>query len=156
MRIIIGFAANAPITIFDEPVLGLDAVSRDMFYCELVKNFAENPRLFIIATHLIEESSELFNEAIIIKEGKVIKKTPVEDLLENTFYVSGKSKIVDDFLKNRTVLKVETQDIYKMAVVEGKVVEGKKYPGLKFQKLTMQNLFIQLTSGKDSQENKNE
>ena len=92
----------------------------------------------------------------IIKEGKLIKKTPVEDLLENTFYVSGKSIPVDDFLKNRTILKVETRGNFKMAVVEGKVTEEKKYPGLKFSKLTLQNLFIRLTSGKNIQENKNE
>jgi ABC-2 type transport system ATP-binding protein len=156
VRIIIGFAANAPVTLFDEPVAGLDAVSRDMFYYELVKNFSDNPRLFIIATHFIEESSDLFNEAIIIKNGKLIKKAPVEDLLGNTLYVSGKPVPVDNFIKNKTVLKEETSGNFKTALVEGKIEDEKKYPGLRFSKLTMQKLFIQLTGGKEIQENKNE
>ena len=72
LKIILGLAARSPITIFDEPVLGLDAAARDMFYRELIEEYANSPRLFIISTHLIEESSGLFNEAIIIKNFIVI------------------------------------------------------------------------------------
>ena len=64
-RIVFGLASNAPITIFDEPVLGLDAVARDRFYQQLIEEFARNPRLFIVSTHLIEESADLFNKAIV-------------------------------------------------------------------------------------------
>jgi len=74
-RIVIGLASRAPITIFDEPVLGLDAVARDQFYQELIEEFSNHPRLFIISTHLIEESADLFNEAIIIKDGRIINDT---------------------------------------------------------------------------------
>ena len=38
-RIVFGLATNATITIFDEPVLGLDAVARDQFYSELINEF---------------------------------------------------------------------------------------------------------------------
>ena len=39
LRIVIGLASNARITIFDEPVLGLDAVARDRFYQQLIVFF---------------------------------------------------------------------------------------------------------------------
>jgi len=146
LRIVIGLASRAAITIFDEPVLGLDAVARDRFYLELIEEFSNNPRLFIIATHLIEESSDLFNEAIILKNGKVIRQAAVDELLANVFYVSGQSAQVDEFLQNRTVLSLQTVNELKTAVVEGSLSQAKQVPGLKFSSLTMQNLFIHLTT----------
>ena len=145
LRIVIGMASRAAITIFDEPVLGLDAVARDRFYLELIEEFARNPRLFIISTHLIEESSELFNEAIILKNGKVIRQAPVDELLANVFYVSGNTNVVDEFIQNRKVLGLQRINGMKTAVIEGNISTEKQLPGLKFSTLTMQNLFIHLT-----------
>ncbi|MEJ7772795.1 MAG: ABC transporter ATP-binding protein [Geodermatophilaceae bacterium] len=41
--IVIGLASRAPLTFFDEPYLGLDAVARQMFYDRLIADYAENP-----------------------------------------------------------------------------------------------------------------
>ena len=151
-RIVLGLASNSAITIFDEPVLGLDAVARDMFYSELIEDFSRNPRLFIISTHLIEESADLFNEAIIIKNGEVIRQAPVEELLSNAFYVSGKSDQVDEFIQNRAVISCQTVNNMKTAVVEGILDTENRSPGLSFSPLTIQKLFIHLTSDKSEQE----
>jgi ABC-2 type transport system ATP-binding protein len=151
-RIVLGMAAKAAITIFDEPVLGLDAVARDRFYSELIEEFSRNPRLFIISTHFIEESADLFNEAIIIKNGKVIRQAPVEELVSNAFYVSGKSIRVDEFVKNRTVMGCQTVNNLKTAVVEGDLNDEKPSSGLHFSPLTIQKLFIHLTDDKREQE----
>ncbi len=145
-RIVLGLASNAAITIFDEPVLGLDAVARDKFYLELIEEFSRNPRLFIISTHFIEESADLFNEAIIIKNGKVIRQASVEDMLSNVFYVSGQSAQVDEFIQNRTVIGYQTVNGLKTAVVEGNLNVEKRPPSLNFSGLTMQRLFIHLTN----------
>ena len=151
-RIVLGLAAKATITIFDEPVLGLDAVARDRFYSELIEDFSRNPRLIIISTHFIEESADLFNEAIIIKNGKVIRQAPVEELLSNVFYVSGKSDQVDNFIQNRTVIACQTLNDLKTVVVEGHLNTEKRLPGLSFSPLTIQKLFIYLTNDESEQE----
>ncbi|MCP5096983.1 MAG: ABC transporter ATP-binding protein [Chloroflexi bacterium] len=151
-RIVLGLASQATITVFDEPVLGLDAVARDRFYLELIEEFSRNPRLFIISTHLIEESADLFNEAIIIKNGKVIRQAPIDTLLANVFYVSGRSAQVDEFIQNRTVLGHQTINELKTAVIEGNLPAEKQQPGLSFSSLTMQNLFIHLTNDKSEWE----
>ena len=151
-RIVLGLASRAKITIFDEPVLGLDAVARDKFYSELIVEFSNNPRLFIISTHFIEESADLFNEAIIIKKGQVIEQAPVETLLANAFYVSGKSARVDDFIRDRKVISYQVVHDMKTAVVEGKLNIQKEIPGLNFSSLTIQKLFIHLTAEPGEQE----
>ena len=53
--IVIGLAARAPLTFFDEPYLGLDAVARDLFYRRLLADYAEHPRTVVLSTHLIDE-----------------------------------------------------------------------------------------------------
>jgi len=151
-RIVLGLAAKAPITIFDEPVLGLDAAARDRFYSELIEEFSRNPRLFIISTHFIEESADLFNEVVIIKNGKVIRQAPVEELLAKAFYVSGKSSKVDEFIKNRTILGIQAVNDLKTAVVDGDLNAEKRIPGLSFSSLTIQKLFIHLTKDQNEQE----
>ena len=42
--IVIGLAARAELTLFDEPYAGLDPVARQLFYDRLLADFAEHPR----------------------------------------------------------------------------------------------------------------
>jgi ABC-2 type transport system ATP-binding protein len=53
--IVIGLAARADLTLFDEPYAGLDAVARQLFYDRLLADFAEHPRTIVLSTHLIDE-----------------------------------------------------------------------------------------------------
>ncbi|MCK5147552.1 ABC transporter ATP-binding protein [bacterium] len=151
-RIVLGLAANAPITMFDEPVLGLDAVARDRFYQELIKAYSENPRLFILSTHLIEESADLFNEAIIIDQGQILRQAPVEELLASAFYVCGQTARVDAFTEKYTTLGSRTIGDLKNVVVEGSLSTKDRIPGLSFSPLTIQKLFIHLTDSDIEQE----
>lgn len=152
LRIVIGLAANAPITLFDEPVLGLDAVARDRFYLELIQSFSKHPRLFVLSTHLIEESADLFNEAIILDKGRVIRHASVEDLLTSAFYVTGNATLVDAFVKSRNVLSTQQANSMKTVVVEGNLNAEPPSRGLRFSPLTIQKLFIHLTHGQGGQE----
>ena len=57
---------------FDEPVLGLDASNRNLFYCELVDSYTKRPRTFVISTHLIEEIQNLIENVVIIADHRII------------------------------------------------------------------------------------
>ena len=46
-KLIIALSLNVPYVIFDEPVLGLDANHRELFYHLLLKEFENNERTFI-------------------------------------------------------------------------------------------------------------
>lgn len=68
---VIGLASRAPLTMFDEVHLGMDAPTRQQFYDELISDFAERPRTIILASHLISEV-ESFLETVTILAGKTI------------------------------------------------------------------------------------
>ena len=68
---------NVPYVIFDEPVLGLDANHRELFYELLLQDFENNERTIIIATHLIEEVTNIIEEVVLIDHGKIILQDTV-------------------------------------------------------------------------------
>ncbi len=102
--IVIGLAARAEITLFDEPYLGLDAVARQIFYDRLLADYAENPRTILLSTHLIDEVANLLEHVVVMKAGRIVVDAPADDLRGRALTVSGQASAVDDFTAHRQVL----------------------------------------------------
>ena len=102
--VIIGLASRAPITFFDEPYLGLDAVARQLFYDRLLEDYAEHPRTVILSTHLIDEVSNLLEHVLVIDEGKLLIDEDAESLRGSATTVVGTRQGVDAFVADREVL----------------------------------------------------
>lgn len=69
---VLGLASRAPLTIFDEVHLGMDAVVRRQFTTELLADYAEHPRTIVLSSHLIEEVSDLLEDVILLHEGRLL------------------------------------------------------------------------------------
>lgn len=104
---IVGICSNAPITIFDEPTIGLDAVNRKEFYNILLDNYISKNRTIIISTHLINEVEELLEKVVIIKDGKVEVDDYIDEVKEKSYYISGNKNDLDKLLilKDKNPLK---------------------------------------------------
>ena len=76
-KLIVALSINVPYVIFDEPVLGLDANHRELFYSLLLKELENNERTLILATHLIEEVSNIIEEVVLIDRGKILLQKTV-------------------------------------------------------------------------------
>ena len=149
LRIVIGLASRAPLTIFDEPVLGLDAAVRDLFYRELLEDYTDHPRTFIISTHLIEESADIFEEVLIIREGELICRRQVPDLREMAFHVSGRPSDVDAAVSGLNVIRSEMVGNIKVsAVFTGSMMNREKLQVtyVDVSPIPVQKLFIYLTN----------
>jgi ABC-2 type transport system ATP-binding protein len=72
LRCSVGLASRAPLTIFDEAYLGMDAVYRKIFVDELLADYLAHPRTILFSTHYISEMERLFSEVIIIDAGRVL------------------------------------------------------------------------------------
>lgn len=105
---IIGICSNAPITIFDEPTIGLDAVNRQEFYNILLDSYMHNNRTIIISTHLINEVEELLENVVIIKDGEVKVDDYIDEVREKSYYISGKKEDLErlSILKDENPIKV--------------------------------------------------
>ena len=87
--ITIGLASRAPLTLFDEPYLGLDAVARQLFYDRLIADYAEEPRTIILSTHLIEEISGLLEHVVLLDSGRVLLDDDVDTLRASALTMTG-------------------------------------------------------------------
>ena len=148
-KIIITLASGAEILIFDEPVLGLDANHRDLFYKELVANYIDKPKTIILSTHIIEEVSEILEKVIIIKDGKILGNKEVEGLLGEAYIVSGASEKIQKYIEDKRCVNIESIAGFKAATIIGKLNESNKEKisqlGLETSKVELQKLFIHLT-----------
>lgn len=145
-KIIIALSVNTPYVLLDEPVLGLDANHRDMFYRLLIEKYGNSPSTFIISTHLIEEVSGVIEDIVIIKNGEIIRNESCESLLSKGYTVSGKASQVDAFIEGKEVIGVDSLGGLKTAHIMG-VPDRREIPAdLEVTKLDLQKLFIQLTN----------
>ncbi|MGO4536307.1 ABC transporter ATP-binding protein [Leifsonia sp. 2MCAF36] len=102
--VIVGLASRAPLTFFDEPYLGLDAVARQLFYDRLLEDFAEHPRTVVLSTHLIDEVANLLEQVIVIDQGRILMDEDAETLRTSATTVVGQRAAVDAFVRGRDVL----------------------------------------------------
>ena len=102
--VIVGLASRAPLTFFDEPYLGLDAVARQLFYDRLLEDFAEHPRTVVLSTHLIDEVANLLEHVIVIDQGRILMDDDAETLRSSATTVVGPRTAVDAFVGGREVL----------------------------------------------------
>ncbi|MGW8751487.1 ABC transporter ATP-binding protein [Bacillus wiedmannii] len=149
--IIQGLASRAPITIFDEPTTGLDAAHRELFYSLLLEDYGEYPRTIIVSTHLVEEVTHVIEDVIIIKEGKLVVQSSVEDLLQQGHIISGKKDKVGEFSINKKVINREVYGNKGIAVIWEELSNEDYYSlekeGLLIDRITLQKLFIHITGG---------
>ena len=145
LGIITGLASRAPVTIFDEPYIGLDAAGRNLFYDLLIEDYAEYPRIIIMSTHLIDEASELFNHVIIMQEGKILLQDDYISLQQKLVTVSGKKALVNEFIEGETIYFQSEFLNEKSVVMLNHEGIKKDTSGLKFEAVKLQELMILLS-----------
>lgn len=149
LGVILGLAARAPLTMFDESYLGMDAPARYVFYEELLADFIRHPRTFIISTHLIEEVSSLFEEVVIIDRGKLLVHDETDRLLARGASVTGSVEAVDRFSEGLNVLNTKQLGPTKSAMVFGSLddfrLRDAEASGLDIGPVPLQDMFVHLT-----------
>jgi len=152
LSIIVGLSGRSPLTIFDEPYIGLDAPGRQFFYDILIDDYMNNPRTIILSTHLIDEVSNMLEEIIILHKGKVEIEGNADEIRSKAFYISGDKIQVEDFIKFKKILHKELMGENMLAVIYDSLYEKEKAEiysaDLTISSIPMQQLFIYLTGGK--------
>ncbi|GAB7043362.1 MULTISPECIES: ABC transporter ATP-binding protein [Catenuloplanes] len=152
LGVTIGLATRAPLTIFDESYLGLDAPSRYAFYQELVADYAEHPRTIILSTHLIEEVANLFEEVLIIDRGRLLVHEETDTLRRRGATVTGPADAVDAFVAGTELAVLGDKRLggTKATTVYGALTEGQRREAaaarLEITPVGLQDLFIHLTA----------
>ena len=149
LRLVLALSAGTPYVIFDEPVLGLDAQHRDMFYRLLMEHCGGGGQTVILSTHLIQEAAPLIEHAVIIKGGKILRDASAEELTGAAHTVTGPAGLVDGYIAGRQVLNTTAIGGLKTACVEGEP-DARVPAGLEVSAMGLQDYFISLMNEEDA------
>ena len=146
VTILIALASRAPLTILDEPAAGLDVVMRERFYQLLLEDFAQTGRTFVVSTHIIEEAASVFEQVIILDQGRIVENAPTDELVEQFRYLSGRDDVVDQACAGLEVLSVCQMGRRKTAAVRGSAAQLKaaQEADVDVSPMNLQNVFVAL------------
>jgi len=147
LGIVIGLAARAELTMFDEPYAGLDAVARMIFYDRLLAEYAEHPRTIVLSTHLIDEAAGLLERVVVLDRGRVVLTADPDDLRGAATTVTGPVLAVEEFAAGRAVWDRRRVAARESVVVTGDLDEADRLRAaslhLDLTPLTLQQLVVQ-------------
>ncbi|MBQ2233596.1 MAG: ABC transporter ATP-binding protein [Erysipelotrichaceae bacterium] len=92
VQLIMTMSRRAKLYLLDEPSAGVDPAARDYILRTIISNYDENATV-LISTHLIADVENVLDEAIFLKQGKIVLHESVDELKEST----GKS--VDEYFR---------------------------------------------------------
>ena len=95
VSVVLGLAAQCPITLLDEPYLGLDVQNREQFYRHLMADVQRNPRTIVLSTHHIDDAARILDSVILLDQGRVTGLGELEDFTERVAVLSGSVAAVD-------------------------------------------------------------
>lgn len=145
----IGLASRAPLTMFDEVHLGMDAPTRQQFYDELIADFAEHPRTIILASHLINEVESFLETVTILAGETILLSDESERLRSQGITLTGPTAVVERICAGHTAVGHRdlgpTREITLFEELDPAVLRAAEESGLTVGPAPLQDLFIHLT-----------
>ncbi len=122
------------------------------FYDALLESYEEQPRLFLISTHHIEEIQPLCESLIVIQDGKVLFHEQMEAMREKGVILSGNSEIIEKVTCNASVIETyRISSTLKVMLDESFTSHWKSIAsehGLTIEKASLQDYLINVTNRK--------
>ena len=147
--VIVGLASRAPLTFFDEPYLGLDAVARQIFYDRLLEDYAEHPRTIVLSTHLIDEVANLLEHLLVIDQGRILLDRDADEVRGSATTVAGGRAAVESFVADRAVIGREGIGGLASVTIDGRLDQADRVRaaelGLELAPVSLQQLIVHMT-----------
>ncbi|MFF2388278.1 ABC transporter ATP-binding protein [Agromyces sp. NPDC058104] len=147
--VIVGLASRAPLTFFDEPYLGLDAVARHIFYDRLLEDYVAHPRTIVLSTHLIDEVANLLEHIILIDQGRILLDRDAEEVRGSATTIAGARSAVEQFVADRPVIGREGLGGLASVTIDGRLDQAERVRaaelGLELAPVSLQQLIVHLT-----------
>ncbi|MCK8606947.1 ATP-binding cassette domain-containing protein [Apilactobacillus ozensis] len=145
VKAIIALCVPADYIFLDEPILGLDAKNRDVFYNALIQTYSDRPRTFVISTHIIEEIANIISNVVVIKDSKVLIDDSTENILESSYEVTGPASEVDAYTDGLNVIGSDSLGKIKSNYVFGELNDKPIPDTVTIANIDLQKLFVNLT-----------
>ena len=79
VQLILVMSRNARLYLLDEPIGGVDPAAREYILQTILTNYSEDASV-IISTHLIADVEKVLDEAVFLKEGRLVRHSSVAEI----------------------------------------------------------------------------
>lgn len=145
---ICGLSCRADLTMFDEPVLGMDVTVRKAAYEVLLRDYAEHPRTIIISSHQLSEVESILSDILLIDEGKSVLFDNIDELRRIAYRVEGEKVAVDSFGAGKQIIYYKdgiSCDAVIKETLDDAVCDRARQNGLKISNVRPEDLCVYLT-----------
>ena len=123
--------------------MGLDAQHRELFYRLLVEKFMAQSCTILLSTHLISEVENLIDHTIILREGRILRNAPTEELPTSAYTLSGPAGLVEQYTEGKQILTSHSLGGLKTVTLQEESTEPLP-AGLERSSMRLQDYFISL------------
>lgn len=142
-------ACRIPLTMFDEPVLGMDVTVRKSAYDILLRDFTEHPRTMIISSHLLSELEGLLSDILLIDSGKVVFHQAIDEVRLSAYRIDGAQEAITHYIIGKKVIEHKTGGLNDYAIIHEPctetVINEAKKQGLTVTAVRPEALCVYLT-----------
>ena len=145
---ICGLSCRSKLTMFDEPVLGMDITVRKAAYEILLRDYTEHPRTIIISSHLLAELESVLSDILLIDEGCLVLFRNIDDLRQSAYRVEGEKDAVDAFCAGKNTIYVKNGSSGEAVIMEtfnDGVAARAKQSGLRVSTVRPEDLCVYMT-----------
>lgn len=80
LKLILAMARKAKLVLLDEPLGGIDMISREKIIKSIISTFREEEQTIVISTHEIKEVEGVFDHVIMLSKGNIILSGDTEEI----------------------------------------------------------------------------
>ncbi len=81
VQLVLAMSRAAKLYLLDEPIAGVDPAARDFILRTILTNYNEEGTV-LLSTHLISDIEKVLDEAVFLKEGRIMLHATVDDIRE--------------------------------------------------------------------------
>ena len=83
LQIVLVMSRKAKLYVLDEPMAGIDPVAREYIRNTILRQYTQDATL-LLSTHLLQDVEQLFDRAIFMQSGKILRNVEVDTLRAET------------------------------------------------------------------------
>ncbi len=91
LGLVLALSHRPALLLLDEPLAGLDAVSKQEIFTELLSAVQDEERTVFISSHNLDDIERFTDHVGILKEGKLLLEGPTPELVESFRMIHGES-----------------------------------------------------------------
>ncbi len=158
MSLLLALARRPEVLILDEPTTGLDAVSRQQVFGELLKAVEDGERTVLISSHGLSDIERFADHIGMIKDGRLLLEGRTDGVVDRyrfvEFFTSSDTPFQDPVPEGLIILKWDENRWHALLDQQSAARQWLEEHGaqqISLTRLTLEDLFVALVKEEEGQ-----